>query len=330
MRRSGLFFTPLVLAAMWVFLATPPPTTAAPPPSTVHYQGRLTDSNGRPLEGVVAKLTFRLYNAAAPAPGAFVWGEVHETVAISRGVFTVILGAGSQTVDATGAETGGANPLVPGIFSTNAPRFIEVQVDSDAPLAPLTPISSVPFAISASITSTILDPLTSNGLDLDALDARYVRMTGGSFNEGDLFYADASGTVVQLPVGLKGQVLTVEEPVVGGPRMPAWADPAPMRTASKFFPNGTYSELRVDVSFEPKVVFLIGAGGAFLAQGLVSVATSGAAGDAVSLEWNMLFSGGTSFNTTPLNGSVTQFDGTAVRINFNNQPFQGTVLVIGD
>lgn len=125
-------------------------SSAAPPlPSTLTYQGRLTDANGKPLEGVLPKVTFRLYSAAAPLDSStFVWGEAHQSVAVRRGVFTVQLGAGDLSVDLNGAETAGANP-VGATQLDGSPRWIQVQVDGQPPLSPATPLTSVPYAIAA-------------------------------------------------------------------------------------------------------------------------------------------------------------------------------------
>jgi len=114
----------------------------------VNYQGRLTDSNGLPLEGTVAKLTFRLYSTAAPSSGSFLWGEAHTNVTVSRGVFTVELGAGDLTVDSAGNETAGSNPLGSSLFD-QPDRYLEIQVDTDPPLTPTSRLGSVPYALNA-------------------------------------------------------------------------------------------------------------------------------------------------------------------------------------
>jgi hypothetical protein len=118
------------------------------PSRVIQHQGRLTDSNGVPLEGTIERLAFRLYSTATPTSSTFVWGEVHENVAVRRGVFTIYLGAGTKTLDVNGAETPGPNPFV-AEFEEGSARFIELQVGSDAPLTPLAPLASVPYALSA-------------------------------------------------------------------------------------------------------------------------------------------------------------------------------------
>jgi hypothetical protein len=59
--------------------------------STVNYQGRLADSSGTPIDGVVT-FKFALYDS--PTEGALLWGpEVHADVPVSDGLFSVALGS---------------------------------------------------------------------------------------------------------------------------------------------------------------------------------------------------------------------------------------------
>jgi len=157
MKRSLVVLLPLLAGAVCL-LAAVGPLQAAPPSQTIRYQGRLSDSNGKPLEGQVAKLTFRIYTTATPTSATFVWGEVHESVSVRRGVFTVSLGAGTRTVDASGNETQIPNPFTGAEF-VGGPRFIEIQVDGDPPLSPLNEIGSVPFAVTAGTVEVGAVPL---------------------------------------------------------------------------------------------------------------------------------------------------------------------------
>jgi hypothetical protein len=120
---------------------------AAPSQHVVQYQGRLADGNGVPLEGTIGRLTFRLYSTATPTSASFLWGEAHVSTPVRRGVFSVNLGAGALTVAVDGSETAVPNPFA-GEFD-GGPRFLQVQVDGQAPLAPLQQLGSVPFAVAA-------------------------------------------------------------------------------------------------------------------------------------------------------------------------------------
>lgn len=181
----------LLLAIGAVSLSTT--RTEAAPDQVIQYQGRLVDVNGVPLEGTIGRLAFRVYSSDTPSSATFVWGEAHSLVAVNRGVFTVQLGAGTDTVDVNGHLTDGAHPFTTEFDGT--PRFIEVQVNDDAPLTPLSRIGSVPQAISSHTTRTVFDPATSTALDLDALDTRYVEP------------AEVDGIVTQATTTVAGKVV---------------------------------------------------------------------------------------------------------------------------
>src|SRR5512138_1813051 len=72
-------------------------------PNLVNYQGQLTNAGGTPLTGTY-NLTFRIYNV--PSGGTEIWGEIHSSVAVNNGLFSVMLGS----VDPVG------NPLNPAVF----------------------------------------------------------------------------------------------------------------------------------------------------------------------------------------------------------------------
>ncbi len=63
-------------------------------------------------------------------------------------MFTILLGAGNETVDFAGAATAGASPLTSQILN-GSDRYLQVQVNGDAPLTPTTLLGAVPFAIAA-------------------------------------------------------------------------------------------------------------------------------------------------------------------------------------
>jgi hypothetical protein len=63
---------------------------SAIPSAQMNYQGYLTDASGQPLDGTF-DMTFRLFDD--PAAGSQIWGdEVHAGVAVSHGLFQVVLG----------------------------------------------------------------------------------------------------------------------------------------------------------------------------------------------------------------------------------------------
>lgn len=83
-----LFIILLLLVA-----AVFPPSVHADIDQTMSYQGRLTDTEGNPLSGSY-NLRFYLYTDLTA--GTQVWYEGHNSVAVTNGVFNVILGASSN------------------------------------------------------------------------------------------------------------------------------------------------------------------------------------------------------------------------------------------
>lgn len=143
MKRYGLLALPLVAAAVVLGARA----SAAPPTHVVQHQGRLVDSNGVPLEGTVGQLDFKLFSSPSPSAATFLWGERHVNVPVRRGVFTVHLGEGSAELDFAGTPTPGSNPFVRELDAN--PRYLEITIDGGPPLAPLTRMGSVPFAVNA-------------------------------------------------------------------------------------------------------------------------------------------------------------------------------------
>lgn len=153
MRRRPYLVGAIVVVGAAVAVAVPASRSEASGNQTIQHQGRLVDSNGVPLEATVT-LRFRIFASATPSAADFLWGERHDNVIVRRGVYTVHLGAGQATLDAAGGETAAPRPFTDE-FDAGDPRFIEVQVNADPPLAPLSQIGAVPFAIAAAGTVPI-------------------------------------------------------------------------------------------------------------------------------------------------------------------------------
>lgn len=97
-------------------------------PPHISYQGRLTDNGGNVINGDV-QLTFTIYDDEFKT--TILWTEMHPSVPVADGLFSVILG-----------EFG---PLADSIFSGPI-RFLGITVGADPELSQLTPLISVPYA----------------------------------------------------------------------------------------------------------------------------------------------------------------------------------------
>lgn len=109
-------------------------------PKTISFQGRLADSSGEPINGNV-NLTLVIYSAG----GAKLFAETYAGLAVTDGVFNVLIG--SQTV-------GG----VPSSVFAGADRSVGLSVNGDAEMTPRLPLSAVPYAYVAESAQTFEVP----------------------------------------------------------------------------------------------------------------------------------------------------------------------------
>lgn len=121
--RCGVFAV-LVLSVLALM------TARAETPRIMTFQGKLTDTQGRYLDGAY-NLTFRIYDREAG--GAVLWQESHAAANITRGIFSVPLGAGTVL-------------SLP--FNTN--YWVSVQVATDFEMAPRQRLTAAPYAFRSS------------------------------------------------------------------------------------------------------------------------------------------------------------------------------------
>lgn len=114
-------------------LVTAPTDAAgtAAAPQIVLYQGRLTDTSGAPRTGT-ASLIFALYGDATG--GAALWNEVHTSVPLTDGSFSLFLGSINN---------------FPGNAWSQGERYLGISVDGQGEMVPRLRLASVPFALEA-------------------------------------------------------------------------------------------------------------------------------------------------------------------------------------
>ncbi len=147
----GLLLASLVLGAA--------PTVAAVP-QLINYQGVLETSTGTPIAGPV-NLTFSIY-AVASGPDVALWTETQNNVAVTNGLFNVLLGS--------------VTPL-PGDLFQSVDRWLGIKVGTDAEMTPRQKLVSVAYSVKAGDADTLgagivttdkaagtLDVLSTNGL----------------------------------------------------------------------------------------------------------------------------------------------------------------------
>jgi hypothetical protein len=123
------------------------PLTASAVPTVLNHQGRLADAAGLPLEGAHT-VVFALYDA--PTGGSVVWTE-EANLNLEDGYFHAILG--------------GTSPL-DGELLDGRVLYLGITIDGSPELPGRTPLSSVPYAIRASVATTATS--VSGGGPVDA------------------------------------------------------------------------------------------------------------------------------------------------------------------
>jgi len=123
-----------VLTALCLFTST-----AHAVPGQFTHQGRLLDADGVPLDGE-ATLTFRIITE--DTGGDVVWEEPI-TVTLTSGFYAAVLGADEAD-----------NPLDVEVLS-EAPVWLEVQLEGEDPMAPRSPIHAVPYATMATVAEEV-------------------------------------------------------------------------------------------------------------------------------------------------------------------------------
>ncbi len=124
----GLFFGTVVLAAV---------------PTRLEYQGYLTDVLGTPIDcqGCLTPYAFKFSLYEDVVGGEVLWTETHSGIDVANGVFRVELGS-EQPLDAD---------LLDGS------RWLEIQINDLAPLAPRQRVVSVPYAMRADLAERAVE-----------------------------------------------------------------------------------------------------------------------------------------------------------------------------
>jgi len=168
-------------------------------PEFLNYQGTVTDSAGDGLGDtapVNRKVLFRVYDATTA--GGLIWTE-EQTVTISKGEFSVLLGQGIQFA----SESHASLLTVFGEGTSN--RYLEITVDngdgilnaSDLPITPRQRITSTAYSFRAGTADAIA---SGSSLQLDTSDSGLgyfdAGRTFGGFNmSGPVLYGAGGGAL---------------------------------------------------------------------------------------------------------------------------------------
>lgn len=181
-----------VLFLAMVFMTTNaqfPNSAQGDAPSKISYQGYLEDNVQQPIDGTV-DMTFALY--AAASGGSALWQETQNSVAVSSGYFSVLLGS--------------STPLSADDFSS-ATRYLEVKVDTGSGFTtmPRQQFTAVPYAYQAEqaneAASVPWDGITDvpPGLGSDIANRIIVAKSGGDYTSVAAALASISDAAVDNP-----------------------------------------------------------------------------------------------------------------------------------
>lgn len=119
-----------------VLLASWPCTLLADVPKGIPYQGYLTDTKKKPVDGNIS-IQFSLYSA--PTDGVALWGET-DSVTVTGGWYNIVLGN-----------------VTPITLPFDVPYFLGIKVGGDAEMTPRLALSSVGYAMRASVAEGVAD-----------------------------------------------------------------------------------------------------------------------------------------------------------------------------
>lgn len=144
------------------------------PPKFISYQGRLYGADNKPLaEGTNASygVIFKIYkHETSLAAAQLLWAE-EQTVTVSDGYFSVLLGQGGEVSDLSDKH-GGLDTLFKGANASD--RFIGITVKSlpgttaDAEIAPRLRLLASPFAFLAHRANLLVKPDGADGVTVDS------------------------------------------------------------------------------------------------------------------------------------------------------------------
>ncbi len=106
-------------------------------PEMMNLQGSLTDSTNQPVADGGYNITFRIYDVESG--GNEVWSETVDDIAVSDGIFNVLLGS--------------VNPLSADVFSEDN-RWLGIQLEGEAEMSPRSRITSVGYSHRAARADT--------------------------------------------------------------------------------------------------------------------------------------------------------------------------------
>ena len=156
-------------------------------PRTINYQGYLTSPNGAALN-VSVPMAFKIYGVATG--GAALHTET-QTVAVSNGIFNVLLGTGAALT-----------------LPFDTPYYLGVTVGTDAELAPRQPLSASPYAIRAASAEALAASAIVPGSQIADASVSAAKLSSNGCTGGQVLQFNGSAWVCASPAGSSGGTIT--------------------------------------------------------------------------------------------------------------------------
>ncbi len=195
--------------AAFLALAVLSTTVFANAPSLMSYQGRVSDASGTLIGAtnpVNRTVTFKFYSTSTG--GTPLYAEA-QTVTISAGEFSVLLGNGTGVDGLPGPSAPALGPYInlPSIMTDTVYLGITVDDGTGTPnpeIAPRQQIVSAAFAFRAQVAETVLDGAVSTPMLADS-SITTAKIGGGAITTAKL--ADNSVTTAQI---VDGTIITAD------------------------------------------------------------------------------------------------------------------------
>ncbi|HPN32244.1 MAG TPA: hypothetical protein PKY81_14935, partial [bacterium] len=137
-----------ILSLIFILILLNTVLFAAAIPKKLNFQGRVTDANNIPYNGVYS-MTFRIYDTASG--GNLLWSETQNNINIIKGLYSVLLGSVSEI-----------NLLF------DKEYFLTVELNSGGEITTRVPIVPVAYSFRAFYSDTAANALTLNGYSSDS------------------------------------------------------------------------------------------------------------------------------------------------------------------
>ena len=118
----------LIIFLLWTMVCGLWTVAHADIPHLINYQGKLTDTAGKPVRDGTYSVTFRIYDAESA--GNLLWEET-QSVSVSKGIFSIMLG--------------GVTALN---LAFDKPYWLEIKVDNEV-MSPRQRMAAAPYAFTA-------------------------------------------------------------------------------------------------------------------------------------------------------------------------------------